>query len=266
MPSEPIVPDNRKLERAKLAARIHDEVSNRLSLAARESQRQAREATDEEQREAWIRVNEAITQALRNLHELIEQLLDAREDIAGNRPGEPAVHGPDARDARPGAADEPDRIISPTHGRGLSTEAFLGLLRQDAKDEHDRLSALGFHGTMRVTGTLDRVPDAVTGDEILALLHELCANVNKHCKPKDSVYDLSVHAAGAVVEINEQCMWNASRTDDADLRDANESDGDDTALGGHGLNAHQTVVRQLGGDMVWRSGKRQWNCYARIPV
>ena len=173
MPSEPIVPDNRKLERAKLAARIHDEVSNRLSLAARESQRQAREATDEEQREAWIRVNEAITQALRNLHELIEQLLDAREGIAGNgnRPGEPADSNADVRDARPGAADEPDRIISPTHGRGLSTEAFLGLLRQDAKDEHDRLSALGFHGTMRVTGTLSRVPDAVTGDEILALLH-----------------------------------------------------------------------------------------------
>ena len=119
---------------------------------------------------------------------------------------------------------------------------------------------------MRVTGTLSRVPDAVTGDEILALLHELCANVNKHCRPEDSVYDLSVHAAGTVVEINEQCMWNASRTDDADLRDANESEGDDAALGGHGLNAHQTVVRQLGGDMVWQSGKRKWNCYARIPV
>lgn len=265
MPSDlhdPIDPGELRLERAKLAARIHDEVSNRLSLAARESQRQSREAPDEEQREAWLQVNEAISEAMRSLHELIGQLLDAKNGLVADPDGRTA-------DADDGDGADGASADARSHHGSPSTEAFLGLLRQEAKDEHDRLSSLGFHGTMRVAGSLDRIPDAMTGDEILALLHELCANVDKHCTPEDSVYDLSVHASGECVEINEQCRWNAPQVNDqppaADMT-SHGTDGEDGPMGGHGLAAHRTIVRQLGGDMVWRSAQWQWNCYARIPV
>ncbi|KAB8290620.1 hypothetical protein [Bifidobacterium avesanii] len=224
--------DSDQLKRARLAAYLHDEVSGPLSLAARESQRQIRlaemggeQTASTDQRAAWKAVNADVTRALRNLHRVVARLLDADRD---------------------------HNALTP---RQLSAEVFVRTLRQTVEQEQRRLSGLGFIGKATVTGELERVPDAATRDEILALVHELCANVDKHCTSASSVYELSVHCSADRIEISELCRWTAPRP----TITAPE-------VGGQGLSAHRLIIRHIGGELVWHSGQWQWNCYARIPI
>lgn len=238
--TETQLPDSDQLRRARLAAYLHDEVSGPLSLAAREAQRQIRladarstaaagadpsPAFTDDQRSAWKTVNTDITRALRNLYRLVAGLLDANRDS------------------------------NASITQSVSAAAFFGELQRTVERERQCLADLGFTGKASVTGRLTHAPNAATGEEIQALVHELCTNVHKHCTSADSVYELSVHCAGDRIEISELCQWTSQSRETA----APE-------VGGQGLSAHRLIIRHIGGELVWHSGQWQWNCYARIPI
>lgn len=202
-------------QRLTIATRIHDTVSNNLSVMAREAQRQSRLSGDAAQKAAWNSMGSQALATLDITHELIDEIVKGESEHV---------------------SDE---------GCG-----FQQRLEQSVHQADNRLAAQGFIGQTRLAGEIGDCADGVS-DAVLSLLHELYANIDKHCEPGKSHYAIDINCSDTGIELTESCQGRFRH---------------DSVPSGRGLESHKAVIESLGGTMGYELTESQWSCRCMIPI
>ncbi len=173
------------LQRTRVAIHMHDEVSGRLSLLARDVQRRRRLSEDPGQREMLDDLNGQILQVIDCVHNVVNEL------------SEPS-HAPETSDE--------DR---------LPLAEYAGALDR-------RLHGLGYSGRCAVSQLQGIALGRRQYEATRLLLDELCANIRKHADPQELRYEISVRSGDGRIEISEVCRWH--RTAGGHMAHADSSD------------------------------------------
>ena len=216
------------------AARLHDDVTNRLSMAVLQADVYARQSGEPQSRQ-FEELRDALTQVLDRTHAVI-RILDSRDTPSWNETdGGPAVT----------SYDRVDSDIAVDRIRGLTTSY-----------DH-RLASLGFSGETMVCGVL-----AGTGMTTACLtcaetaLRELYANIIKHADGN----------AGYAVSVTFRTRDLAITV--VDMARDSPDDGSRSAVGGgSGLIRLRDRLLSLGGSLSWEDSAvaDEWSMRLVVP-
>ncbi|WP_169171444.1 sensor histidine kinase [Bifidobacterium oedipodis] len=117
-----------------------------------------------------------------------------------------------------------------------------------------RLKKLGYTGETQIRGESPAVLSERT-DEIIAVLRELYANIERHCDPANTTYRMHINLQPKAVTI------------------AQSNDCPKTALqrsfsmvSGKGLKLHRARIEALGGEMRTNRDNDQWHVFCQLPL
>lgn len=144
-------------------------------------------------------------------------------------------------------------ILSSEDKDTKSETTFMVELRDliDARCGH--LHALGYDGDATIEGfCIKTTPEEK--EEALSLIKELCNNIQRHSSPHEGSFELLVRLSPSSMEISEMNDITAG----PELTACEQS--------GRGLSLHSKRIRELGGELNYRSDDGLWVFYSKIPL
>ena len=229
------------------AARLHDDVTNRLSMVVLQADVYARQS-DDPQSGQFEELRDALTQVLDRTHAVI-RILDRRDAPARNEPDE----GPERPRCR---AAESSRITVTSHDI-VDPTAAVGRIHELTTAYDQRLASLGFSGETVVCGVL-----AGSGMTTACLtcvetaLRELYANIIKHADGN----------AGYAVSVSFRTRDLAITVVDM-ARDSGDGESRSPVVGGSGLIRLRDRLLVSGGSLAWDdpAGAGEWGMRLVVP-
>lgn len=216
----------RREERMRSAAALHDSLSSQLSYLALLSERDALHAASPTDANGFDELHRGLVQALDGMHEVITLL----EGNPGTGSGDP---------------------VQDTHREPDASMSLVNHLRTLIEEQDQRTASLGLHGSGHVEGDVDRPgrtgKSSARNEACRALIAELYANIMRHCGDGD-VYEVSVKVSTAGVRIEQ---WNTCRGSAPDL-----------PRSGTGLRLLRKQWERLGGTLEAGPTAAGWHCVA----
>lgn len=280
--------ENARMRRdVELGSRIHDTVTQGLTVIALTGERLRGELAGGDGRDAAPRDAALHDAALRDVKTIVTA---ADATLAQVRTVIDALGGSDAGGAVESAhIAESAHVVASAERMGRDR---LTALREAAKIGDDRLRALGFagHTTVGIAGDFERskadaeatAADAADGEAIAArrlaalsseawrelddLLGQLVTNVIVHADPRGGDYAIDVAIGTDAVTVTQS---NAVRDDSAAASVDTDADVDASASSvphaGRGLALHRARLMAFGGDLHASAEDGAWILVARIP-
>jgi signal transduction histidine kinase len=119
--------------------------------------------------------------------------------------------------------------------------------------EENRMCILGFKGEVSTSLEYSHVNDA-NEKMIIQLIHEIYANIARHCNPQDSSYAVSIRIEKTQAILREINPLSNEQT----LPNFHKS--------GMGLSLHKRAIFQAGGEMNYSAQMDTWVLFAKIPL